>query len=361
MNASPFFFQAAGASPGEVALAIADHYAVSVLVHESVSGRVSGRLVAASLEQALDAFGFLIGEDWRQDDTGRLYYFGGKESKEIAVVPSYGLTAAEAGSLTGDGHGVRLVADKLVLQGDKSRLSDVRRALESFSSRPSILLEIMVVDVSTNTVERVNAWLDAFKVGAGFVAKSAEIASNVSNPVGQLATKGELTYDVNLSALFQLLEGDSSARVQLRQQTEILSGANAVFEAGDVQSTPLIIREPETGRDLVTAIERRTIGLSVDLRATALESGWQIEVELEDSGSSNGRETATKFRGQRRIADRSGPVLLCSFSRRANEAMEREVPGLGRAPKVGRWFRKKETLGRERSVMVLVRPMSVTR
>ena len=66
----PFFFLANDAPAVELAEAIADHYSVSVLVHDSLaSKKVTGRLVAHSLHEALGAVSFLLNCKFRSDDS----------------------------------------------------------------------------------------------------------------------------------------------------------------------------------------------------------------------------------------------------------------------------------------------------
>lgn len=346
-----------------MALAISDHYGVSVLVHGGDEGKkVSGRLVASNLTQALDGLSFLLGVQYRADEAGNVFFFGGKDSKELVVLPSYGLTSQEIGNAFGTT--AKIVGDKIVADAEQFRVSQMRTALEGLRTRPSLVVELMVLDVATNTVHRVNAWIDSFKASAGFVAKSADVAANVANPIGQVGqvlNGGRMRYDVDLGVLFTLLDGDSSARIQLRQQAQILSGSETRFESGDVLSTPLITREPETGKDLVSRIERRTVGLRVTLGAVALSNEWHLKLDLEDSGFANGAETTTKVVAERRLTDAEPVSLLASFSRTVDERRSSAVPVLGTAPKIGRWFTKKTRDGRERSLMVLVRPVAVTR
>ena len=112
--------------------------------------------------------------------------------------------------------------------------------------------------------------------------------------------------NLSLRLLWQLLEKDNTAKVEFRQQSRILSGTSTKFTSGQIVEQPLIVREPQTGKDLVTQIDRRTGGVSWNLRATAFADGWHIEFDLSDSAISNAAERTTTFTGQRRIKDNDG-------------------------------------------------------
>jgi type II secretory pathway component GspD/PulD (secretin) len=128
-----------------------------------------------------------------------------------------------------------------------------------------------------------------------------------------------------------------------------------------VSSTPLIIREPQTGNALVTQIERRTIGITLNLRATAFDTGWHLNFDLSDGSIAQTQEQTTTFTGQRRFLDRDGFFLLTSFVRTQRENGRQEVPGFSKIPMVGRAFRKSTAVTASRSVMLLARPVLVER
>ena len=93
--------------------------------------------------------------------------------------------------------------------------------------------------------------------------------------------------DVEVRLLWQLLEKDDTAKVEFRQQAQIISGTSTKFTSGQIVEQPLIVREPQTGKDLVTQIDRRTVGLSLNLRATAFADGWHIEFKKSTSSTQN--------------------------------------------------------------------------
>ena len=141
----------------------------------------------------------------------------------------------------------------------------------------------------------------------------------------------------------------------------VSSGTTTKFTSGQIVEQPLIVREPQTGKDLVTQIDRRTVGLSLNLRATAFADGWHIEFDLSDSAISNAAERTTTFTGQRRIKDNDGFFLLTSFNRTVRDGARLEVPGFAKIPLVGKAFRKSTASTQNRSVVLLARPVLVQR
>lgn len=357
-----FFFQATDAAPGIVADAIAEHFAVSVLVHETAAAKkVNGRLVCRTLPESLEALSFLLGVKFRCDESGRTWMVGGEPVEVVSQLPSYGLSAGDVAGITREG--ARLVADRIVLQADQSKTSEVREVLETFKDRPAITLELFLLDVADGSIDRVNAWLDQVRIGGGYLAKAAlTTASGGAGAVGEAVqtiskVRGPV-YDVEVRGLFDLLEKERGSRVELRQQVQVLSGSETQFSSGEIVETPIFLREPETGKDLVSRIERRTVGLQVRLRGVQIEDAWHFRIELEDSNFVSQRERSTKVVTERTLKTDAGMTLLASFSRKTDERLKRGVPVLSNLGKWGdRVFTKTEASRASRSLMLLARPV----
>jgi type II secretory pathway component GspD/PulD (secretin) len=149
--------------------------------------------------------------------------------------------------------------------------------------------------------------------------------------------------------------------MELRQQVQVMSGGRTHFESGEVVEIPLIVREPQTGRDLVTQIDRRTVGLQVDLDAVHVDGRWVLTVDFQDSTFSGGREVRTAMQSQKMVKLGSPVTLLASFTRTTAATTATRVPVLGSIPKIGRsLFRKSTTQRGNRAVMILARPVMVT-
>lgn len=341
-----------------MALALSEHFAVSVLVHGSASARpVTGRLICQTLPEALDSLSFLLGVKYRADATGRIYLLGGEAVEIVTQLPSYGLTEKDVTGIARDK--ARLVADRIVLQADQTQTSEVRQVLEGFRSRPSITLELFLLDVSDTSVDRVNAWLDSVRVGGGYVAKSF-LATTTGGAGGLPALQSVRgpTYDVEVAGLFDLLEQERGSRVELRQQVQVLSGSKTQFSSGEVFTDTLYTRQAQTDNDLASRIERRTVGLTVNLTGTATGDAWHFRIDLEDSSFVNQRERSTKVTAERVLDANSGFVNLASFTRKSEERVKSGVPVLSDLGKLGRkLFVKGQTNLASRSLMLLARPV----
>lgn len=316
---------------------------------------VSGQLLANDAAQAVTALAFLVGVKARLDSSARVWFIGSEPERELRSFPSYGLTAKELGGLFREG--VNLVGDRAIVDADPLRGVQIGEVLAAFSNRLSLTLELVAIDVASNSVDRVNAWLDQVSIGAGVVARSAAVVVDPSQVVLQ-QPRNAFNWDVQLQALFAMLDVSGGARLELRQQIQVMSGTTTHFESGEIVETPLIVREPLTGKDLITQIDRRTVGLQLDLTATAVAGRWLINVEFQDSSVVAGREVTTAMRTARMVTLSQRPVLLASFTRTTGTDSVKAVPVLGSIPKLGKaLFRKTVTTKAARSLMILCRPV----
>ncbi len=320
---------------------------------------MSGRLVCQSLTEALDSFAFLLGEKYRADSSRRIFYFGGPEVSVITAFPSYGLQPGEVSGLSKEG--VRSVADRIVIDADQSKTAELRAVLDQFKVRPSITLELFLLDVGDSSVDRVNAWLDQVRIGGGYVAKSfvAASAGGIGAGAATIQKYSGPVYDVNVQGLFDMLELERKSRVELRQQVQVLSGAKCSFSSGEVIADTLYTRQSETSNDLASRIERRTVGLTVELQGTWTGEAWHFRVDLEDSSFVSQRERSTKVTTERILKETDGFVSLASFTRKTEESTKAGVPVLSGLGRLGRsMFTKSQVNHGNRSLMLLARPLS---
>ena len=111
--ASTFFFSAENCPAPELAQAISEHWAVSVLVHGDEAHRlVTGRLIARNLTDAVESLSFLLGCRYRKLGAA-IYLVGGKSEKVVNVFPSYGLADRDWKAVLGQG--VAGVGDRMVV------------------------------------------------------------------------------------------------------------------------------------------------------------------------------------------------------------------------------------------------------
>jgi len=368
-----FFFSADGATAGQVAEAISDFYQVSVLIQGSANTRtISGRLVAPSLKEALDSFAFLLGVPQRSLPGSGVYLFGGDKETVFVRYPSYGLKGSEIEGVLKEG--ARIVADQVVMETDQVRAAQVRDVLQSFGDRQSLLLEILMVDIAATSTDRVNAWLDQFSVGVGFVAKSIvvpgvgalpAVANNAGVIQGALAQQPPQfqkyagpVYDISAQGLLAFLETEKGSKVKLREQVQILSGGKSVFGSGQLVETTLFVRQAQTDNNLVQQVERRTVGLEVTLGVQSWGDKWHIDLMLTDSALAGGAEQQTHLTTERIMErSKSGYYLLASFTRDNQDHVESKVPVLGSIPGIRKAFTKGQTVTGQRQVLVMARPI----
>ena len=331
---------------------------MSVLVGSADAERkITGRLVCKRLDDALASLGFLLGTQYRRGGDG-IFYVGGKSEKTIVALPSYGLSGGEvAQSLKSDGS---LVGDKILLDADEMRVSQVRDVLENFRQRPSLVLEVFVLDVAESQTDRVNAWLDSFNVGVGYVARTFV---PVAGAVGQgleltspRTIKGA-KYDVDVGGVLALLDEATGIRIEMREQVQVMSGSRVEFTSGEVVEDVNYVAQPNT-EQLVSQITRRTVGLVLRLRATVADDAWHLALEFEDGNIAAGTERNTKWTGERFVRPDSGFYLLGSFTRKTVTTNRKGVPLLKELPLVKPLFSKSLTNTVNRQLMILARPLT---
>lgn len=356
-GASPiFFFDAAGVPASEVAGAIAEFWSVSVLVGGSEASKpITGRLLCKRLDDALDSLGFLLGVPHRSGGDG-IYYLGGKSEKSIVALPSYGLSSAEvAQSLKSE---AAVVGDKIFLDADQARVAQVRTLLQEFRTRPSLVLEITVLDVAESHTDRVNAWLDSFNAGVGYFARTY-VPLGAAGEAADLAlqtVKGP-RYDVDISGALGLLDIDTNIRIEMREQVQVMSGSRVEFSSGEVVEDVTYVQQENTP-SLVSQISRRTVGLVLRLRAVVSDDGsWHLNLELEDGSLVAGTERNTKWTGERFVHPDSGMVLLGSFTRKTTSMNRKGIPVLNQIPVIKPLFGKSVTNTINRQLMLLARPI----
>lgn len=291
---------------------------------------------------------------------GGVILIGADPEKSLQSFPSYGLNGAGLGGILKDGGAI--VGDRIWVETDTVRGAEIGEALAAVANRKTLLLELYVLDVASNRVDRVNEWLDSMTAGVGYVSSSAPLILNPAGGIGQaIQPQRGLTHDLELKALFQLLELERDIRLELRQQVQILSGSEVQFQAGEVVSTPLIRREPQTGQDLITEIERRTVGLNLTVNATSWSNRWYLKASFSDSsltGTGQGaRERTTKLVADRMIRDTENMFLLASFTRTSRERDLRGVPILAKWKWTKRFSQKSEVNSGSRNFMILARPI----
>ena len=339
--------------------AIGDWFGVSVLAAPEVASKVvSGRLLCLTLGEALDSLAVLCGERWRPLAPG-IVVLGAKGEKVIRSLPTYGVTIETVRTLMQSANVVSL-GDRFLIEAEEQKCVELAAAMEDLRRRPSLIAEIWMVDVAEGSVDRVNSWPQSLTLVAGYFAKSTVLGA-ASQP-GRLSTVKGPTVNVDTSFLLQLLEIDSGARVELRAQVQLLSGADTRLSSGDVQQdiTYTTLPSATTGNgQLVSQITRRTVGLTLTMKGVAAGKAWNIHVELNDSSNTGSGSERQSNHTADRFIEPGLPTytLLGCFTRKTLERSRQGVPLLMEIPGLRSLVSKATTNTINRSLMILIKPV----
>lgn len=342
-----FTFDADGVRSDELARAIGEFYGASVLIYGDQAAKpVHGRLVATNIVQAVDALGFLTGSIWRK--TGeRVYYVGGAAPqanvRSLRSFPSYGAPGV-LNLLSRDGSSA-IVGDRIIVEADPARLTQITDVMESLRERPSCRVEIFVLDSSSDDAKRINQWLGLARVGAGVVAQSALTFGSGGY---QIIRGAGPVYDVQLQGVLDLIREGGSTRIESHEQVQVVSGGKTTFESGQVLQDVTYTTVGQTAGQLQSGISFRTVGLTLTIGATQAATNWFLTVDMKDSQLSGSTENTTHYTGERFAQPGQGFFLLGSFRRRGRDSVREGWPVLP-------WVHRSVTTSTEREVTVLAR------
>lgn len=362
-----FYFEANQARAADVASAISDFYHVSVLVFGSEQEHeISGRLLCTNVVDAVESLAFLLGSKYRKlNET--VYLIGGKPEKIIREFNSYGLQPQQlAGSLR---EGVSVLGDRVIVETDQVRANQIGEVLAGLAARRSLTVEVFFLDVSDTQIERVNAWLNSFRIGAGYFQNSAVpylgLAGATQGAIQQLGASSDasrvrgVTGLVDAQALLDFVNLSNGVRIAGRERVQVISGGRALFQSGQVLEDTTYTTVPNnTSQTLVSQITRRTVGLVMRLEATWMGTNWFLGFSVDDSSLSGTSEFTTHYEGERIVRPGAPFFLLASFTRHTTEQSKDGLPILSDIPVLKRVFTKETISKTHRNVMVLARPVS---
>lgn len=325
---------------------------------------VTGRLLATNLTQGVEVLCFLLGTKFRKVGED-IYLVGGSAAKVIRQFPSHGLDLTQLGALR---EGVSLLADQIVVETDQVRANQIGEVVGSLGNRRSLTLEVFMLESGVQDVERINAWLDQLKMGAGYFANSAVpyagaaqaaggVVSSIINPDANRKRGFSGMFDGQI--LLDFVRDNTSIKVQLREQIQVLSGGKSRFQSGEVVEDQTYTSVGTTTGQVVSSINRRTVGLEMDVDATFSGTNWFLKVRLQDStmSATGGRELETRYEGERVLTEKEPYFLLASFTRDSKEEIRESIPLLTKLPLIGKVFRKGQNTHEKRQVTVLARPI----
>ncbi|MFM7273593.1 MAG: type II secretion system protein GspD, partial [Gammaproteobacteria bacterium] len=230
-------------------------------------------------------------------------------------------------------------------------------------ARRSVRLEAVVAELSLD---------DSVSSGIDWLARESSgdyrLRASTRSGAGDGAGGFELRLDKGneLRALIRLFEGSGRVALRARPTLLVASGADALLEVGDeiplLSSTSRSVDDP--GAPLVTNVDYRRTGLSLEIRPTVLADG-KLELQLRQSYS-QARETASSSIDSPTILARElettvlladGEALLLGGLVAEREAEgERGLPLAGRLPVAGALFRGRERQSSRSELMVLLVP-----
>jgi hypothetical protein len=339
---------------------MSEFYKVSILMHgELAQKKITANLISGSLEEALQSLTFLLATTYRQQ-TPYIYLVGGSALRTISQLPSYGLTTHDLTPILKDTGSV--VADRVILEADEAKTSQLDKVLGWFKRRPSLTLDIYILSVSDSYVDIVNAWLESFKLGATFFENSAIPYIRPTTAAGQvIANAGDynrprgLNGFADISTLLSLSPDATSIRIDSREQIQVTSGGQSKFTSGLVLQDINYNVLPNTSNQVQSATIRRTVGLTLDIKAVASETNWFLNIDIRDSSINSGEESETAYTGSRIMNDTDGFALLASFAKKTKQVSHSKVPILATVPGLRQLLTKSTTNTLNQNIMILAR------
>lgn len=271
-------------------------------------------------------------------------YFLGQAPETIEAVPSQGLTESAIAGMRSNVKSSR-IGDSIVLAGSSVEVGRLKRVLESVEIGKSVQVEVAVVETAVSQYETVNRWLDGLRL-----AVSGELS-------GDLEATGlpSLTWGFEVAHLLRLREVDKTSRILHNQAIRATAGTKVIFASGRVLADELYQNTAESGRDLRTRIERRTVGWNMEVEASELTSGWYVKATVKDGAVAQAEETTTELTSETRLALGGGWVMLADYCRAADSTIGRDIGRLSRVPVLRRVFRQSQDEGGQRRVIVWIR------
>lgn len=333
-----FRFEAETAPVSMAADALAEHYEISVFVPGDIAKReITGTLRGATLEQSLDVLAFFARASWRKQ--GEVYYFGGEEPAQLAVVPSAGLEAQSLRSaLGGDAY---VVGDSILLKTTPTQSAHVRAVVEQLQVRPVLRVRIVVADMQSSDVPAFKDWLSTVTGGLSLA--------------GDLRKGPAFTLPVNLSLVADFLSKSEKTEMKLDTYFELPSGEKLAVRSGSVVERPVYVRPTDSSQgDLVTRYDRLQLGLTVELTPYAYAERWLLRYSVADSDQlSSNSERTLSLAGAYEL-DGFDSVQVANVNRIREVTTKRRVPVLGWIPLLGRAFRSEGIEHEKRVVMVFL-------
>lgn len=285
---------------------------------------------------------FLLQLPYSKSEDGAVYLIG-QSSQTLDVVPSHGLRQEDVQAFGIEGASIYILGDKALLRGNESQVAKLREALSGFAVRPFVLFDLAIVETDSKNIQTLNSWLDGFKAQA-----------SLKGGLGIPMTTG---YTFEVKDLFELEKMSEGLHVQLNQTVQLTSGSKTRFATGRVLTDELFTNVAESGQNLQSGVERRTVGLTLEVDASEASGTWALRYKASDGDvAQNQQETTTELEGEHRAIASGSWGLLATYTRKTTQDDRSGIRGLRQVPLLGKLlFQRKEGSLETRQVTIYAR------
>jgi len=253
----------------------------------------------------------------------------------------------------------RLAGNRIVLEGDRVRDADQKRAesiTESFGGmvmnfigklgfEQMIHFNVKIIEVRRTAVRQLGIRWD----------------STLNGPSIGIANGIDLNFNSLLNSQIDILEQKGDAYVIAEPTLSCRSGGTAHFVSGGEMPIPI------TDGLGQTTVEFKEFGVILDVKPVADRTGTiyaQIDTEvsaIDDSVRVLGVPGFTKRKSVTEVNMREGETIaIAGLVDRSRSKDKQQVPGLGSIPVIGAAFRTTQTRKTETELLVLISPRIVT-
>jgi len=317
----PFFIEASGAPLWQICQSLSEYYSVNIVVYDDVKDKpIYANVSGISVVETLNCISWLIGVEWMKREN--VYYVGGN-ADNVSVFPSSGLDSKLEVVF---GSSVRIVNDKIIIQGTERNLKKIGDSISKILQRNSIRLALRVIEITYDDSYDIGfEWKKAFEYGADW----KNMLSNVS-PITHLAA--------SVAVASHLDETYVNSRVLIDTELSVLSGSSTSMKIGEEVDRP-IYTTSDQGTRVQSGYSTLTTGLIVTIKAYEGHDSWVFDSSVENSKPvSDTYRTTNKIESQ--FKAKSDDVCLLGTFRKQGDSVtiSSGIPFLNRIPWIGKFF-----------------------
>lgn len=327
----------------QVCQSVSEYFGVNVIVFDDLKDKlVFADIAGCTLSEVLDLVTWLIGVEWVE--RGGQYYIGGNQSV-IQVFPSFGIDARIESVFQNT---LKVVNDKLVVQGSEREIKKVSDSLQNILNREVVKAQLKVIEV---------VYDDRWQLGLDW-EKSFEYAVDWKNMLQNVHPATHLAMSAAASLRFD--QAVISSRYLIDTELCILSGSVMSLNIGDEVDRP-VYSESEYGNKVISGYNTQKTGLIIELKAYHSSGNWVFDSSVEHSRAvTDLQKTLSRVKTQVLVADEK-PFLLANVSSFGGEHMiTNGIPFLSRIPYLGFLFSVNDKITLRKDFYVCLRLMKNT-